>query len=426
MSKRFEIDMGLNASDVAKGAKDAESALAELDAAVGKVADESGGAGSKVDDFADKLIAAARAAGKSDDDIRESLRDMGYSAEDARRAVGKLGDEAKDAGRDGARSVDQLEGALKDAQRESEDLGDSVGDLGDKARDGMRRAEDGVKGFKEEAAQSARETAASFDGSFESIAELGQEVAANAFAGFGPAGVAAGIAVAGAGGVMIDSFNKVQEAAEEARDAAFSLAYDAAGALASVGYTERIEEWSNETEKYKQVTDLANATGWDQVDVIDALASGGTKLSELTDAFNGIAEGSTKLSPQRLWELEAAVKATAEGYLSGTDAAILAERANYNYAMSVGVATGETDALGNAIYRLPDDKEVSVNAHTERATEQIQAVEDKVTTLPGGTVTVKVDSSQWDNWQPGSKNATIRGIVRVANGPGGQGGITYD
>ena len=124
--------------------------------------------------------------------------------------------------------------------------------------------------------------------------------------------------------------------------------------------------------------------------------------------------------------MEAAVKATAEGYLSGTDAAILAERANYNYAMSVGVATGETDALGNAIYRLPDDKEVSVNAHTERATEQIQAVEDKVTTLPGGTVTVKVDSSQWDNWQPGSKNATIRGIVRVANGPGGQGGITYD
>lgn len=297
-----------------------------------------------------------------------------------------------------SRGPEQLERALKDAEKATERLKDETKDTAraieqefrdsyrsvkSSSDDGIGRAKEGVQDFKQEAQQSARETAASFDGSFESIAELGQEIAANAFTGFGPAGAAAGIAVAGAGGVMIDTFNKVEEAAEEARDSAFSLAYDVAGAMATAGFTQRVAEWTSSTEKYKQVTDLAAASGMDQVDVIDALSSGGDKLEKLTEAFARNAEASGKLSPGRIWELEAAVRATSEGYISGSDAAAVAERANYEYARSVGVATGETDALGNAIYRLPDDTEVSVNAKTQRATEDIQRVEDKVNEVDG-------------------------------------------
>ena len=290
--------------------------------------------------------------------------------EKAEGALEDLADAADDAGRDASRGLSRLEDALEDAQRQAKKTEDAVDDIGDTANRSMERAKEGVQGFKEEAMQSARETAASFDGSFESIADLGQEVAANAFADFGPAGAAAGILVAGATGVMVDAFNKVEEAAGEARDTAFSLAYDVAGAIESAGYTARISEWTGDTEKFKQVTDLANVAGWEQVDVIDALASGGPKLDKLSKAF---ADGgaTTSVTVGRLWELEAVIKATNEGYISGADAAALAERANYQYAMTVGTATGEVDALGNAIYKLPDETEVAVNAQTQRATEDI-------------------------------------------------------
>lgn len=292
-------------------------------------------------------------------------------------------DKAQDASED-------LADELDDARDQLKKLGYAAKDAGDDAKKGMARAEEGVKGFKQEAAQSARETAASFDGSFESIAELGQEVAANAFADFGPAGVAAGLAVAAAAGVMVNHFNDVQEAADEARDSAFSLAYDVSGALSAAGYTQRVGEWTSETEKFKQVTDLANVSGWDQVDVIDALSSGGPKLDKLSEAFaaNGM---STMVTSGRLRELEAVIKATNEGYISGADAAALAERTNYQYAMTVGVATGEVDALGNAIYRLPGETEVAVNAHTQTATEEIQRVGDAANNVPDAEINARVN-----------------------------------
>ncbi|QXE28553.1 hypothetical protein [Microbacterium paraoxydans] len=383
MSKRFEIDIGLNASGVAKGAKDGQKALSDLEAAVDGVGAESSRAGGPVDSFASKLVEASRKAGKSDDDIKDALRGMGLSARQAERAVEGVGDGLKDAGRDGERALDGIEDSLRDVQRRSEDAFD---DIGDSSARGFQKAEEGVKGLKDEAMQSARETAASFDGSFESIAELGQEVAANAFADFGPAGAAAGLAVAAAAGVMVNHFNEVQEAADEARESAFGLAYDVAGALSAAGYTERIAAWTSETEKYKQVLDLANVSEWDRVDVIDALASGGDKLDRLTEAFasNGM---TTSVTSGRVRELEAVLKATEEGYLSGSDAVRLNERALYEFATTAGVATGEVDEVGNAIYRLPDETEVAINAATQRATEDIKRVEGDINAVPDSHTT---------------------------------------
>lgn len=395
MSKRFEIDIGLNASGVAKGAKDGEKALADLEAAVEGVGDESARSTRPVDNFAAKLVEASRKAGKSDDDIKDALRTMGLSAKQAERAVEGIGDEFRDAGRDGERALDGIEDSLKDVQRRSKDTFD---DIGDSSARGFEKAEEGVKGLKDEAMQSARETAASFDGSFESIAELGQEVAANAFADFGPAGAAAGLAVAAAAGVMVNHFNEVQEAADDARDSAFSLSYDVAGALSAAGYTQRLSEWTSETEKYKQVTDLANVAGWERVDVLDALASGGPKLDRLTEAFaaNGM---TTSVTSGRVRELEAVLHATEEGYISGADAALVAERAAYQYATTVGEATGETDALGNAIYRLPDETEVAVNARTQRATEDIKRVDAQIDAVPDSHNTTFTARTQLDRAQ---------------------------
>lgn len=393
-SKRFEIDIGLNASDVAKGAKDGQKALADLEAAVGDVADESGQAGGKVDSFAEKLVEASRKAGKSDDDIKDALRQMGLSAKQAERAVEGVGDELKDTGRTGERSLDDIEDALKDVQKQSRKTFD---DIGDDSKRGFDKAEEGVEDFKQEAQQSARETAASFDGSFESIADLAQEVAANAFAGFGPAGAAAGIAVAAGLGVAVDQFNKIEEASKDALQSAFDFAYGIGAAFDAADKMRAVESWTSDQEKFRQVLDLTAASGWDQVDVIDALVEGGDKLDRLTEAYAGGANAAG-LTVGRMQELDAVLPSIKRGLEDGTTAANAQAEYLYKLAQEAGTATGEVDALGNEIVALPGDVEVAVNAETKTATADIQRVEDKVTEVDGQEAVV---------------NARVTGLDRV-------------
>ncbi|QEA29708.1 hypothetical protein FGL91_14815 [Microbacterium sp. CBA3102] len=330
-------------------------------------------------------IAIAADAKQFDQGIRDGVIKPLEKAEDA---LEDLADAADDAGRDSSRSVERLEDALKDAQRETKDLGDKAGDAGDKARRGMERAEDGVKDFKEEAQQSARETAASFDGSFESIADLAQEVAANAFSGFGPAGAAAGIAVAAGLGVAVDQFNKIDEASKEALQSAFDFAYGIGAAFDAADKLRAVEEWTSDQEKFKQVLDLTVGSGWDQVDVIDALVEGGDKLDQLTRAWadNGAASG---LTIGRQQELDAVLPSVARGLEQGATAANAQAEYLYKLSQEAGTATGEVDALGNKIVALPGDVEVSVNADTQTATTDIQRVEDKVNAVDGTEAVVK-------------------------------------
>lgn len=423
-SSRFEIDGVLNASGIAKGAKDGEKALAELEKAVGDVADESGKAGGEVDSFADKLAQAARKAGKSDDDIRDALKQMGVQADDARRAVDRLGDDFKDAGREGETGVDKLADALKDAQRETKQLGDDADDAGDKARRGMERAEDGVKDFRQEAQQSARETAASFDGSFESIADFAQEVAANAFAGFGPAGAAAGIAVAAGLGVAVDQFNKIEEASKEALQSAYDFAYGIGAAFDAADKVAAVASWTSDQEKFKQVLDLTAASGWDQVDVINALVEGGDKLDSLTAAYaeNGAASG---LTVGRLQELDAVLPSIKNGLDEGARAAQAQSEYLYKLSQDAGQATGEIDALGNIIVKLPGDVEVAVNAETKTATTDIQRLEAQIDNLPDShnttlTATTAVTQAQrdLDGFVSRNNGREIKLKGRVVTAPG--------
>lgn len=317
--------------------------------------------------------------------VEEALEDVADSLDDMTRDTKQGADKAE-------RAVGDLEDTFRDAARRAKDVGDAGDDAGDKIRKGMKRAEEGVEEFKDEAQSTAKEAAASFDGSAESIGDVFQEVAANAFAGFGPAGTAAGIAVAAGAGVMIEAIGNVGEAFDEAKESAFTMAYEVGGALASAGVQARMAEWSSDTEKWKQVTDLAVASGWDEIDVLTALAKGGDDLDKLSGAF---AEhgAQTMITNGRLWELEAVLKATGEGYVSGTQAAEINARALYEYAQQAGTATGETDALGNAIVLLPDNTQVVVDAKTEKASQDVNAFDSKVQNLKDGQVRVNADTS---------------------------------
>lgn len=139
------------------------------------------------------------------EDAAEVLQDL---AKEGDQASGKLEDGFKDA----ARQTEELKDDYKKLGKEINDAGKKGKSLGDDVTDGTRKAEAGIEDFKGEANSTAKEVAASFDGSAESIGSGFQEVAANAFAGFGPAGALAGIAAAAGIGFV---FSKMEEGAEK-------------------------------------------------------------------------------------------------------------------------------------------------------------------------------------------------------------------
>lgn len=128
-----------------------------------------------------------------------------------------------DLGKDGSKSVDKLEKSFSEATKEASTsaraMKDSLADVKKSTKD----AETGMGDFKQEANQSAKETAASFDGSADSIVGMFQEVSANALSGFGPAGAVAGLALAAGIGIATNAFGVNEEQAKAAKEAIAEL-----------------------------------------------------------------------------------------------------------------------------------------------------------------------------------------------------------
>lgn len=239
MAIQIPIDVTADTGDLSKvtdGLEDISSALDDVDTSAGDaksslkdVGDASGDVDPKnIEDMSDALKDVDEKAGDADD----SLKDVDDAAK-------KAGDAGKDLDRDLTTALDNVRDASKTA-------GD---DLGKNIKDGTGRAEEGLNEFKDEANSTARESAASFDGSADSIADAFQEVAANAFAGFGPAGAAAGILVAvGLGTAMSklqEMADKVNEAKEEMGALGIEIAETGQG-LAGVDLVANVRSWAAE------------------------------------------------------------------------------------------------------------------------------------------------------------------------------------
>lgn len=153
-------------------------------------------------------------------DVRQFVR----SFKQAGASVEDLGDELVEMERDGEHAVEGIEKKLRDLPKEADKAGK-------KTAANLKEGFDDAKG---EAGQSAREAAASFSGGFEDVADMVQETLANALGGFGPAGAAAGIALAVGIGSALQGLADQQERLEQVRDAAADLAstlYSNKGAL---------------------------------------------------------------------------------------------------------------------------------------------------------------------------------------------------
>lgn len=126
-----------------------------------------------------------------------------------------VADSLDDVAKEGEQATEKLEDGFKELAKAAKKTGD---DVGANMKDGYRKAGEGAQNFKEEATSTAKETAASFDGSAESITDAFQEVAANAFVGFGTQGVIAGLAAAGGMGLASAAIIAAQEEAQKATD----------------------------------------------------------------------------------------------------------------------------------------------------------------------------------------------------------------
>lgn len=362
-----------------------------------------------LEDLLRKGIELGRELGLTTDQIAADFAEAyGLPLDRAKRAVEEVAAAAdalkQDTGRATGDVADGFEDVEDAARRAGDEIEDSSRRGGEKTAD-LKGATDKVKGGLTELGGIARDVLA---GDFASAAEQGLS-AIGGLLGIAGLGGIAGVAAAAAGeagiGLLVDSFEKVTEATNKARDSAYEYGMTVAASSEYANAASRLNELTSSTEKLKEIQDLAIASGWEQKDVLAALATG-DGLPALTKAFEDNAL-STNISMGRLGELNGVLYGTRDGFDLSREGAKLNESAMYDLATRTGIATGKFDELGRQIYRMPDGKEVVVDAKTGTAKERLDEVKEKTENLPDGSVKISVDDSDVQNWSPPSK----RGVV---------------
>lgn len=207
-------------------------------------------------------------------------------------ALDELTDVITDTAKDGDKSVEKLTDSFKEAEKASEGLGTRIKGSGDDIKRGMDKASEGVEDFRQESMSTAKESAASFDGSAESIIDSFQEIAANAFIGFGAAGAVAGLAAAAGIGIASAAIVQAEEDAKEAQQ----RVQDFGNAIIDTGKTTASLEKINENlrlilgnaddapKKFKDIQDAAEKTGLKASTLALAYAGNEDAINSMVDA----------------------------------------------------------------------------------------------------------------------------------------------
>jgi uncharacterized protein YoxC len=230
-----------------------------------------------------KLVADVKDFVKGTDNVEDKLKDVSKSLDDV--------------GDDGAKSVGRLEKSFSDATTEASTSAKAMKDGLGRVKEGTKDAEQGLNDFKKEGTSVARETATSFDGSAESIGDVFRDLAANAFEGFGPAGAAAGIAVAAGVGLAIAAFGESEEEAQAAREAIEELGQEmidsgTVGAV-SFGYmVDKLKEMATQTDPQKMslrgIRKDAELLGVEFDDLANSYAGGTDNIEEQIAGVQGL------------------------------------------------------------------------------------------------------------------------------------------
>lgn len=223
--------------------------------------------------------------------IGADVNDAVSGVNDVNDALEKVADQLDDVGRGGTKDVEKLEKSISDLNREALQADDKL----DRAfgRDFKRKtaeAKSGMDDLKQESMQTARETAASFDGSLDSVAGMFQEVSANALQGFGPAGAAAGLAAAAGIGIAVNALTAIEENAQKTRERIAAIAGEMikVGGVGKVslqyvsdGMIQVISDTKEGAKKMDQLREMSKKTKVPLSDLVEAYAGGTDNLDKL-------------------------------------------------------------------------------------------------------------------------------------------------
>lgn len=193
---------------------------------------------------------------KGAEKVADSFSDIQGSLTDTAKASDKTSEQMQDDVKDAAKVIDRdLTKALDEVQDKAKATGRTVGK---EVKDGTDKAGEGFSELKDESASTAKEAAASF-GSIEDAADAMQEVIANAFVGFGPAGMAAGIIAAAGIGLAVsalqDNADKINENKDRVVDMAKAIA-DNGGVLRQSDYIQAMEDYGYSIVDTKEWLDI--------------------------------------------------------------------------------------------------------------------------------------------------------------------------
>lgn len=359
------------------------------------------------------------------EDVEKGLKDVEDAGKDTEKALdksfGKVEDSLEDVKKEGEKTGEKLEDSFKDVEKTSErvgkeidkDLTKALEEVKDEAKttgktvgkeldDGFDKAKRGADEFKDEAASSSREAAASFTGDFEDVGDLIQETLANAFAGFGPAGAAAGMAAAAGIGILITSLQNSAEEAEATKEKVLEIAdalREVDGDVRKLDWAQITRDWANEivdpkswfepwqkepitaAEKAKEFADEYDITF---STLAQALAghteAGKAALSELNSAY-----ADSQAETQRLIDL--GIDPLAAAYQSG-------ETAIGNQIAAVETSTGLTEGAVES-YGLQEEAVEGLGEAHETLAEKVELSNDAVRTAANLALGARGAQREW-------------------------------
>jgi ABC-type transporter Mla subunit MlaD len=287
----LELDIGANTRKFMAGVDDVGSALDEVaDSLDGLTRDTSRSADQAGDDLATGIEGGADKAADSLGKITDAADDLASGVRSEADQAGKaLHNSIEDGAKSASKELVLVERSFKDVARMARQV-DPGKPLGQSVKKGTDEAKEGLGEFKDEANSTAKESAASFDGSAESIVDSFQEIAANAFAGFGPAGAIAGLAIAAGIGIGVKKMEEGGEVSDALKEKIAALA----GEYIDVGQSTRsldqvsaaLREMATSTEdgvdNFSDLKDLADKSDQPFDRIALALAGNRDELDKLT------------------------------------------------------------------------------------------------------------------------------------------------
>lgn len=399
MAKPISISMIADASDVAKGIKK--------------------GATDPLEELQSKFSDTARKGEESGKSIVDAYRDTKPATDKAAQAVEKLEDKLDEARKTSQklgnteRDVKGLGDELDKASKSADKMGDAGKGIGDGIKRGTDEAGEGLSEFKDEANSTAKEAAASFDGSAESIAEIFQELAANAFAGFGPAGAIAGIAIAAGIGIGIAELERMAEEVNEVGERVSTLAgdlVDAGGRLSESDLAGITREWALQVDDTRETWEFWQETATLNMDKArDAADATGLSLGDMLMAMSGTNAQASEAALKALRDNLEDVNAEIEG-LSLEDLAFnpakLADLESARGAIQDQIDTIEDSThVTQAAQEAADAYNGSLGAQAEAAAAAEEALESKKALLEELDGSLSEIAGSWTEYQDAETGA---------------------